>query len=241
MKNRVDPFIPKILDKFLSNLQGWEKQVIHMVRMFAMSRNHRLADIILFSPTPEIFIIVFPNFPASRLDTLPILELRQEKTSQHVRRKVTRSNLHPAVFIHQAAEKFAAIRPLFPDDLRVFDQVRIIDKQRTALSAGDVLGFVETLRREFSEGAQVFAFVFAKQSVGVVFNDRKIIFPADGKDLIHLAAHTSIMDRNNRPGPLCDNTFQQAFIEIQGIRPNIDKNWFGTAEDKRVDGGNKSE
>ena len=61
-----------------------------------------------------------------------------------------------------AAEKAAAVRTFFPDDLRSLDVLRVVDQQRPALPAGEVLCLVKTLCRKYSEGTKILVFIFSE-------------------------------------------------------------------------------
>src|SRR5271169_693270 len=99
--------------------------------------------------------VPFPDALALLLDFLPGLELRKQKSSQEIGRKVARPNINPAVFINLAAEELASVRALFPDNQRALHEVRVVHQQSAALSAGNVLGLVKALRGQASKRARV--------------------------------------------------------------------------------------
>ena len=73
-----------------------------------------------------------------------MFKLRTEKGRQQVRRQIARPNIDPGVLVDLAAKKLAAIRSLFPKDLGSLIEVRIVDQQRAAFSAREILGLMET-------------------------------------------------------------------------------------------------
>ena len=118
----------------------------------------------------QVLVIIFPDALPLRLDGLPDFQLGVEKGRQDVTHHITRTHVHPGIFVHLTAKEPAAVRPLFPNDFRPFNQPRIIDEQRAALAAGDVLGFMKTLGRQAAKCAQPAAPEFAEQAVRIVFH-----------------------------------------------------------------------
>ena len=52
----------------------------------------------------------------------------------------------------------------------------IVDQQRAALAAGEILGLVETLRRQCTERAEIPALVLAEQPVGIVLHHGRYVW-----------------------------------------------------------------
>src|SRR5262249_59021110 len=114
------------------------------------------ADVVARRPLRQGAMVNLPKLTPPLLNLRPDFKLRKEEGGQNVRWQVARADVHPSVFVHLAAEEARAVGALFADDLRALDVVGIVDQQRTALAAGDVLGLVKTLGRERTEGPQVF-------------------------------------------------------------------------------------
>src|SRR5262245_42097310 len=116
--------------------------------------------------------IVVPEAPPRGLDALARLQLRVEVGGEDVGGYVAGPDVHPGVLVDQSPKEPAAVRALLADDLRPLGEARVVDEQRAALAAVDVLGLVEALRREAAEGAERPAPVRAEEPVRVVLDDR---------------------------------------------------------------------
>src|SRR5574341_574295 len=105
-----------------------------------------------------------------RLDFLTLLKLAVEKRRQNIGWKVGGTEVHPGVFVHLAAEEAGAVGAFLADDLGALDKFRVIDNQRAAFPAGEVLGLMEGLGSHDAKGTQVFPFVSAKQAVSIILH-----------------------------------------------------------------------
>ncbi len=173
------------------------------------------------------------------LDPFSLFKLPVEESRQQIRRQVGRANVHPAIFIHLAAEETRAIGAFFADDLCPLDKLRVVDQQRASFAAGEVLGFMEGLRGHHAEGSQELSFVLAEQTVGVIFHHRHMITVGDIHDRVHFAAHTRIMHGDDRPGAGRERRFQLGFVQIKGIGPDVQEDRAGAAQDEGVDRRNE--
>ena len=112
---------------------------------------------------------------------LPLgLDVRAPPTGRRGRRRAgptSGSSIHvdPSVFVHLPAEEPAAVGAFLADDLGPLDEARVVDQERAALAAGEVLGLVEALRGEAAERAEVPALVLGEQAMGIVFDDRDAV------------------------------------------------------------------
>ncbi len=109
------------------------------------------------------------------------------------------------------------------DDLGALNEVGVVDQNGAALAAGDVLGFVKALGGHSAEGAQVFAFVLAKQAVGVIFDDGDAVATGDGADRIHLTADPGVMNADDGARARGNESLQLGLIQVEGIGANVDK------------------
>ena len=75
---------------------------------------------------------------------------------------------------------------------------RVVDQQRAALAAGEVLRLVETLRRHAAEGAEILPLIFPEEAVRIVLNDRDAVAVGDRHDGVHLAADARVMHGHDR-------------------------------------------
>jgi hypothetical protein len=82
--------------------------------------------------------------------------------------------------------RLTAIRSFFPNNFRARRKFRIIHKQAAAFTRNDVLGFVKALGSQTAECAEPPPLVFAKKTMGVVFDHRHTmpapVIVAMGKD-----------------------------------------------------------
>ena len=58
-------------------------------------------------------------------------------------------------------------------------------------------------------------------------------------DRIHLTGNTRIVDGDDRPRSVRHCLFDQRLVNIHGVRPDVDKNCPGSAENKGIRGGYK--
>src|SRR5208282_6621408 len=140
-----------------------------MVGLLAVGWHHGAANPAFLRPVAQVLVVILPNALPLRLDGLPYFQLGVEKGRQDVTHHITRANVHPGIFVHLSPKEPAAIRPLFTNDLGPLNQTRVVDEQRAALAAGDILCFMETLGSQTAEGAQPAAVELAEQSVRIVF------------------------------------------------------------------------
>jgi len=80
-----------------------------------------------------------------------LFELRKEIRRKHVGEQVAGTDIDPRVFVDLSAKELAAIRSLFANNLSTLGQRRIIDDERAALAATDILRLMKALRRQRRE------------------------------------------------------------------------------------------
>jgi len=113
--------------------------------------------------------------------------------------------------------------------------------QRAAFTATDVLGFVKTECGEAAERPQRAPFIAAKQTVRVVFDDCDAMRCRGFRDGLHIAAHTGVVDRNDRLGRRARQLCDLILVEIQRVGTNVYEPGDGAAQNERVHCGNESE
>ncbi len=86
-----------------------------------------------------------PDRLAGGFESRSRLQLRQQEGRQDIGRQVAGADVHPGVLVHLAAEEAAAVGAFLADDLGALDVAWVVDQQRAALAAGEVLGLVEAL------------------------------------------------------------------------------------------------
>src|ERR1035437_2868075 len=116
-----------------------------------MVRHDRTGNAPVLGPTAQVMVVILPYLLPRGLDARPNFQLRVQEGRQHVTHHIARPDIDPRILVHLSAEKPAAIRALLADDFGPLDQGRVIDEQRAALAASNVLGFMETLRSQAAE------------------------------------------------------------------------------------------
>src|SRR6185312_5984384 len=148
-------------------------------RLLAVRGNRGQGHAVLGGPRAEAAGIAFPDARAASLDVAPALELRAQERRLQIGHQEARADVDPGVLVDLAAEEAAAVGPFFAEDLGALDERRIVDEQRAALAAGDVLGLVERLRGEGAEGAEPAAAPTAVEPVRVVLDDGQAVAARD--------------------------------------------------------------
>ena len=117
----------------------------------------------------------------------------------------------------------------------------IVDHERAALAAGEVLGFVKALGCACSRTFPGAGPGIGQKAVRVVLHHRDTMTPAIAHNRVHLAADAGIVNRHDRFGLGRDCALEQRLIQIQRIGTNIDEDRPGPAEKECVDGGDEGE
>src|SRR4029077_19008302 len=100
-------------------------------------------DTVCFGPGSQLARIGFPDLSPPRLDLIAVFELGPEECGQQVRGEIARPDVYPRVLVHLSAEKSASVGSLFSKNFGALIKLRIIDQQRAAFSAREILGLVE--------------------------------------------------------------------------------------------------
>ena len=67
------------------------------------------------------------------------------------------------------------------------------------------------------------------------------MLPGQVQDTAHFAANAGIMHHHDRFGSSADVSLQARFINIQGVRPDIGKDRFGSTQGERIRNRDESE
>src|SRR5436190_1665351 len=127
-----------------------------------------------------------------------MFKLRTEKGRQQVRRQIARADIDPGVLVDFAAEKPASVRSLFPKDLGPLIEVGIVDQQRAAFAATEILGFMETQGCKLTQCAEVSSAISSIKTMRVIFDHSDAMLPRNGRDRIHFASDARVMHKKNR-------------------------------------------
>jgi len=236
VKHRVDSAFPEVSDECGATRERGHQQVIHVPGLLAVRRDERLGDSVLRAPGAELVIIALPEVGALFLDAAPVFQLGVKEGGQDVADQVAAAEIDPGIFVHLATEEAGAIGAFFADDFGAFDQSGVVDQESTAFAAGEVFGFVETLRGERTEGPEPASAVFPKQAVGIVLDNGDAVLMGKSNDGIHLAAHAGVMHRNDGSGARGNEVRKEAFVEVKGVSSSIAEYGPRAAQHKGVDG-----
>ena len=143
MKNSENPKACEMRDQCLPALKGGHDHIKHVVSLFAFGWDNREPDAVRFGPGSQLARVGFPDLSSPRLNLIAVFELCAEERGQQVRGQIARPDVYPRVLVHLAAEKSASIGSLFPKNFGALIKLRIIDQQRAAFSAREILGLVE--------------------------------------------------------------------------------------------------
>lgn len=155
--------------------------------------------------------------------------------------QIARPEVDPAVLVDHSAEELAPVGSLLPDDLGPLEVGRVVDHERAALAALDVLGSVKALCRHDPERAQWPAVVAAAQTVRVVLDDGDPMALGDREDHVHFTGDTAIVHDDNCLGPFRDGLFDEPLVDVQRVVPAVDEDRHSTTEHIRVSGRDERE
>ena len=110
----------------------------------------------------------------------------------------------------------------------------IVDEQRTALAAYQVLGFMEGERSQVANGPQRPALVRRHDPLRRVLDHEKTAGAGNFHDRVHIAAHPGIVDRDDRLGSGRDGGFDPLLIDVQRVRSNVHEHRHRAAKHERV-------
>ena len=114
-------------------------------------------------------------------------------------------------------QESAAVGALLPQDFRALHKFFVVDEQRTALAAREVLRLVKTLRSECPERAEVTRLVLREESVGVVFNEYKTVSFGDLHERIHVAGDAAVVNYAQCTCARCYRRLDQRRIDVERV------------------------
>ena len=147
--------------------------------------------------------------------------------------------LHPGVLIHLAPEKAGAVGALFPDDLRFFNEGRVIDEDSAALAHGIVLRLMEGVAAKVADGAQCPALIKGVDALCGVLYHLQVVAAGDVHDGVHLAADAGVVDDADDLCLIGDGGFDLRLVNVHGVRTNIHKHRHRPHQHKGIGGGDK--
>ena len=131
-------------------------------------------------------------------DDVALLELAVEERREHFAQSERRADVVPGVLVDLAEHEGAAVRALVVEHVGARDVGLVVDDERAALAADEVLRLVEAQRAETAEAPERPPLVSAEQPVGVVFDDRDVAAVDRGLDAVDVAADPRVVHGHDR-------------------------------------------
>ena len=82
-------------------------------------------------------------------------------------------------------------------------------------------------------------FVSRHNALGRIFHHKQVMFGRQRHNSIHFAGHARVMHRHNRAGFVGDRRFNQRFVNVHGIRADINKDNFRASQHESIGRGDK--
>ncbi len=177
----------------------------------------------------ERAMILRPHAMTLGLDLIHLLELRQQESRVELARQIGRADIDPGVFVDPALQELGAVRSLLPQDVGAVDEALVIDQQSTPFARDEILGFVKAHGRKVPDAAERTVLVLRRDALRGVLQHEEAVPLRDVHDLVHGTADTRVVNRDDGLGLLRDGRFDQAFVDVERVGPDIDKNRHGTA------------
>jgi hypothetical protein len=106
--------------------------------------------------------------------------------------------------------------------------------------AGDqVLGLVEAQCTIVADAPQRTAFVLGENGLSGILHHRNAMPVGDVHDGVHLAGDTGVVDHANGLGLCGDGRFNQPFVDIERVFPDINEDGHCSTQGKCIGGGDK--
>src|SRR6266508_3230892 len=185
MKNSEYPAACEMRNQCLPCIKGRHDHMKHVVSLFAFGWDNREPHAVCFGPGSQVAGVGFPDLSPPRLNLITVFELCAEERGQQVRGQIARPDVYPRVLVHLTPEKSASIGSLFSKNFGALVKLRIIDQQRAAFSAREILCFVETESCQPPECAQVSPLISCVKAMRIVFDYCYGMPPCDWHDRLH--------------------------------------------------------
>ena len=100
---------------------------------------------------------------------------------------------------------------------------------------------MEAEAAEISDGSKRPPFIFRQNALRRILHHEQVMPSCNIHDLVHLTAHSGVMNRNDPTGFLRDGVLDQLFIHVHGIRTDIHEHGHGPAQHEGVRSGYEGE
>ena len=202
--------------------------------MLAFLRNIRQLNQASLLKPEEPFVIQVPGVQTILCNLLRLLKLAPEVSCIQIAWQVRGAGIHPTIFIYLAAEKFAAVGSLFPDNFRSFDIFSLSYQKSSSFSHGEILSLMEAVAAVIAKRPKYPPLIGAHNPLGSILYHIKPVFLSDRQNFIHFAGNTRVMHGYDGFGFIRNCFFYFVFIQVHGIRTDIDKNNLSAPENKSV-------
>ena len=156
---------------------------------------YRQAESLFALELAQTLGIAFVDASAHGSDLLDLFELPPQKRGADFARDVGRAEIDPGVFIDALSKEFLPVRSLVSDDFGTRDVTLLIRAQRSALTANDVLRFVETVDTEISDASERTTSVVGVHGLSGVLDHSEAPRGRKFANRVHLARHPRVVDR----------------------------------------------
>ena len=171
MEHAADFPLPKIFQKPCTYFDIVNFYVVHMCIMRTFFWNIRLLDLSFFGKELQIFIVKIINLHSLVTDLLMLFQLSIKIRRIQLTWKIGGTVIHPPVFIYLSAEKLAAVRSLFSEDLRLLLVLVLIKQDRAAFSHSIVLRLMEAVAAKIPDSSKRFSFIVGIHTLSRIFHN----------------------------------------------------------------------
>ena len=216
VEGRLHVVLPHRLQHCIARRAIREQHVEHVVRRVAVVGNHGEPEAELVGDRSEQCGVCLGDEATLREDDISLLELAVEHRGEHFAQTERRTDVLPRVLVDFAQHERAAVRTLVVEDVRPGDVVLLVEDERAAFAADEVLGLVEAERGEAPEASERPTAVRAEQPVRVVFDDGDVAPVDRGLDAGDVAPDARVVDGNDRADGV---VFAEQLREVNGVEP----------------------
>ena len=238
---RADPRGRERGDEAVARRAVGELQAVEVRVVLGALRHDRPVDEPRALERLEGGVVGVPDRHPRGVDLRDALELGGEQRRADVGEQKRRAEVDPRVVIDVAAREAAAVGPLLLEDLRALDERLVVDEQRAALAAGDVLRLVEGERPEGADRPQRPAAVGGVDALRGVLDEQQVVRLRQRAEGVHVTGDPAVVDGDDRPRALRDGVGGALGVDVQRGGIDVDEDRRRAAQDERVGGRDERE
>ena len=110
----------------------------------------------------------------------------------------------------------------------------VVHDERAAFARDDILGFVEADTCERAERPEEAAMIGRPDCLCRILDQHQSMAARDIDDLAHLAANARVVDDADGAGTVRDGGFNQLFVKVLRIRPDVDEDGHGATQNEGI-------